>query len=62
MTKKPYVLGGLFLLLGYFWCWLTKYERSVSAELMTFHRSEQLARLGGLLSRRVQSGRNGRAM
>lgn len=49
MTKRPYVLGGLYLLSGYFWSWITRYERPVSKELMAFHRSEQLARLKGLI-------------
>lgn len=49
MTKKPYVLGGMCLLLGYVWCWMTRYERSVSAELMRFYRKEQLERLKHLL-------------
>ena len=59
MTKKPYVLGGLFLLLGYFWCWITNYDRSVSVELMKFHRKEQLDRLKGLLPNRFSLGRKG---
>lgn len=49
MTKRPYVLGGLLLLSGYVWCWLTGHERKVSRELMQFHRGEQLARLKRLL-------------
>jgi glycosyltransferase involved in cell wall biosynthesis len=57
MTKKPYVIGGSALLLGYFWCWLTRYERSVSPELMAFHRKEQLERLRELISSRLSLGR-----
>lgn len=57
MAKKPYVLGGLFLLLGYMRCWLTGYERSVSPELMQFHRQEQLGRLRRLLPDRLGLGR-----
>lgn len=45
MFKKPYILGGLALLLGYFWCWATHVKRPVSEELMKFHRQEQLGRL-----------------
>ncbi len=52
MTKKPYVLGGLFLMLGYLRCWITGYERSVTPELMAFHRREQLSRLKQLLPER----------
>lgn len=50
LRKKPYVVGGMALLLGYFWCWLRRAHRPVSAELMQFHRGEQLARLRGLLA------------
>lgn len=49
MTKKPYVVGGLFLMFGYFWCWITRFERPVSEELVKFHRKEQLERLRQLL-------------
>jgi glycosyltransferase involved in cell wall biosynthesis len=52
MTKKPYVIGGLGLLLGYFSCWLRGADRAVSGELMRFHRTEQMERL-----RRLFSGR-----
>lgn len=49
MAKKPYIVGGLGLLLGYFWCWATRFERPVSKELMMFHRKEQLVRLRQLV-------------
>jgi biofilm PGA synthesis N-glycosyltransferase PgaC len=57
MTKKPYFVGGLFLLLGYFWCWIRRIERSVSDELMKFHRKEQLERLRQLLRVRFRVDR-----
>ena len=49
LFKKPYLIGGLALLSGYFWCWITSHERPVSKELMTFHRKEQRERLRKLL-------------
>lgn len=49
MAKKPYFVGGLAMLLGYFWCWATGFKRPVSTELMNFHRQEQLTRLRQLL-------------
>jgi biofilm PGA synthesis N-glycosyltransferase PgaC len=52
MVKRPYVLGGLCLLLGYAWCWVRRVERPVSPELMRFHRGEQMARLRRLFTRR----------
>ncbi|MFO1128781.1 MAG: glycosyltransferase family 2 protein [Rhodospirillales bacterium] len=57
MTKKPYVIGGVFLMLGYLRCWITGYERSVSPELMAFHRKEQLSRMKRLVPDRFGFGR-----
>jgi hypothetical protein len=45
MGNKPYVFGGVFLLAGYGWAWITGVERAVSPELMRFHRREQMQRL-----------------
>ncbi len=53
MAKKPYLVGGLALLFGYFWGWVTRLERPVSGELMRFHRREQLERLRKLLLDRL---------
>jgi glycosyltransferase involved in cell wall biosynthesis len=44
-TRKPYVLGGLVLLAGYLRALLAGGERPVSAELVRFHRREQMQRL-----------------
>jgi poly-beta-1,6-N-acetyl-D-glucosamine synthase len=57
MSKKPFVIGGVFLLAGYFWCWITRFNRPISQELVAFHRKEQLARLRGLLFKRPADGR-----
>lgn len=54
MIKKPYLVGGLALLLGYFWCWVTRFERPISPELMRFHRKEQLDRLKQLFVGRLR--------
>ena len=59
LAKKPYVVGGLALMLGYAWCWVTGHKRAVSPELMTFHRGEQMARLRGLVSGRLGLRREG---
>ena len=56
MKNKPFVLGGMFLVLGYFWAMATRMERPVSPDLMAFHRAEQLARLNMML--RGQRGRS----
>jgi glycosyltransferase involved in cell wall biosynthesis len=51
MTKKPRVLGGLSLILGYFWAMAKRSKRVVSPELMAFHRNEQMTRLRSMLHR-----------
>jgi glycosyltransferase involved in cell wall biosynthesis len=45
MAKKPFVLGGLLYLSGYAWAFVSGKEKSVSPELMKFHREEQMQRL-----------------
>jgi len=45
MTKRPYVLDGAALGLGYLWALLRRVERPVSRELMQFHRREQMKKL-----------------
>jgi poly-beta-1,6-N-acetyl-D-glucosamine synthase len=56
--KKPYLVGGLALLSGYFWCWVTGYNRQVSKELMAFHRKEQTERLRNLFLKPINRLRN----
>ena len=48
-TKQPFVIGGLALGLGYCWASLRRTPRSVSRELMAFHRQEQMAKLKVIL-------------
>ena len=45
MTKKPYVIGGLLLLVGYVSAAARRAERPVSHELVEFRRREQMQRL-----------------
>ena len=45
MTKKPYVIGGAVLGMGYAWAFLRRTPRPVSDELMKFHRGEQMVKL-----------------
>jgi len=49
MRTRPFVLGGLSLIFGYFWAMASRVERPVSRELMAFHRAEQIARLRKML-------------
>lgn len=49
MTKRPYLVDGVALGLGYLWALLRRVERPVSNELMRFHRKEQMQKLRAIL-------------
>lgn len=49
MSKRPWLLGGMALGLGYAWAWWNGAERPVSSELIGFHRQEQMERLKRLV-------------
>jgi hypothetical protein len=50
MTKRPFVLGGLMLGVGYLWPLVRRAERPVSDEFVAFRRREQMERLSKFLS------------
>ncbi len=50
MKSKPYILGGLLLFAGYLWACLQRVERPVKADLIKFHRKEQIERLKKILT------------
>lgn len=52
MKSRPFVLGGISLLSGYVWAFLTRMERPIPQDLVTFHRGEQMQRLKSILLRR----------
>jgi len=43
--RKPYVLAGVALGLGYLWAFIRRTPRAVSKELMKFHQREQMLKL-----------------
>lgn len=45
MAKRPFVLGGIALGLGYAWAAVRRVKRPVSADLMRFHRRDQMRKL-----------------
>jgi glycosyltransferase involved in cell wall biosynthesis len=49
-SKKPFLIGGLVTLSGYFWAFLTRTNRPISKELMKFHRDEEMRKLKAILS------------
>lgn len=59
MRQRPWVLGGLWFQAGYVSAWLARTPRVVSAELMAFHRSEQMHRLREIFDRRRAASASG---
>jgi poly-beta-1,6-N-acetyl-D-glucosamine synthase len=49
LAKKPYIVGGAALLLGYLWAFVSRTKRPVSGQLMRFHRKEQMLKLRNIL-------------
>lgn len=49
ISKKPYVIGGLALGLGFGYAMVRRVKRPVSKDLIAFHRGEQMAKLGAVL-------------
>ena len=54
-TKKPYLIGGIALGLGYCWAVIRRTPRPISRELMAFHRNEQMVKLRTILKSLVTS-------
>lgn len=57
ITKRPYLIGGVALGLGYLWAFLRRTQRPVSDELMLFHRGEQMLKLRAILKTMLKFGR-----
>jgi poly-beta-1,6-N-acetyl-D-glucosamine synthase len=53
VTKRPYLVGGLALGLGYLSAMMRRVKRPVSCELMVFHRKEQMLKLRVILKHLV---------
>jgi glycosyltransferase involved in cell wall biosynthesis len=49
MSCKPYMVGGLLLLLGYIWQFAAGGQRPIQRSLIDFHQREQLQRLKSML-------------
>lgn len=50
MTRRPYVVGGVFLLAGFVWSLAAMETRLISQDLIRFHRHEQMKRLRQMLT------------
>lgn len=56
MTKKPYVIGGFLLGIGFTWSLIRRAERTIPRDVMAFRRREQMQRLRRFFAgRRVSS-------
>jgi len=53
LGRKPYLLSGAALGLGYLWGWVCHAPRAVSQEFVHFHRNEQMGKLKALLKRKL---------
>jgi len=56
MKNRPYVIGGIFIFIGYFWMLLRGAERTIPQELIEFRRKEQIQRLRFALRRVARAG------
>lgn len=54
MKNKPYIIGGILLLWGYTWSFITGMERPISRELIIFYRAEQMQRLRKIFRRIIK--------
>lgn len=54
MTKKPYIIGGLFLITGFLWGILNREKRPISNELIYFIRNEQIERLKQFIKNNIK--------
>jgi poly-beta-1,6-N-acetyl-D-glucosamine synthase len=50
LTRKPYVIGGLAIVAGYFSAWVRRLARPISSEMVAFRRREQMQRLRRFLA------------
>jgi glycosyltransferase involved in cell wall biosynthesis len=52
MSQRPYLIGGMLILAGYFAAYFTRQPRTVSSELAAFRGTEQMQRLKSWMARR----------
>ena len=53
MQYRPYVIGGLLVLVSYFWHLVRRVERTMPRELIDLRQSDQMKRLKSLVERRL---------
>ena len=57
MSRRPYVIGGCALFIGYFWTLLCREKRPISQQLAEFQRRDQLRRLRAFFSGQIRRHR-----
>jgi biofilm PGA synthesis N-glycosyltransferase PgaC len=57
MLKRPYVLGAVVLLFGYFYSFSSRMKRPLTRDLVRLHRREQMERLQLLFGQFVKTGK-----
>ncbi len=57
MAKRPYIVGGAALFLGYATAALRRMPRAVTPELMAFHRRDQMRKLRAIVARALRMKR-----
>ena len=62
MKQRPFVIGGLALILGYLWPMVRRVPRRVSQDLVDFTRREQMRRLSRLVEGRLLPQMAGRSV
>jgi biofilm PGA synthesis N-glycosyltransferase PgaC len=58
MTKRPVVLRGLAIGVGFLWASLRRFDRPISRELVRFRRREEMQRLVRALTRQAHSSKD----
>ena len=59
MTRRPFIVGGLLLGMGYAWALLRRVERTIPQEIVAFRRRDEMRRLGCIFTQ-VLSKRTGK--
>jgi len=54
MSRKPLILGGIMLMMGYSWAVMKRAERPISIEFVRFRRKEQMRWLNELFSKAIR--------
>jgi biofilm PGA synthesis N-glycosyltransferase PgaC len=54
MKNKPYFIGGMLLLWGYIWAFLSRMERPIPPDLVRFYRTEQMQRLKNIFHKIIK--------